>query len=334
MMKKKAFCVLLGCMLVLMMHAQDISKYEYWIDHRTDAIVQTTASGGDIDLSLDVSTLVEGLHSLTFRAQDTNGNWSAPLVTFFVHSQHGADNHVSNYEYWFDHDLTTKVSASTSDGVISIDADASSLADGLYSFTFRAQDTDGQWNAPLVQFFVKSRNGVADNKISAYQYWFNEDFEKATLITLEEPATPYVLDVQIPVDSLIRELTLENTTLIEDEEGNARYGKTNVLNIRFQDLNGDWNTIQSDLFTCYMDGETSVTSIVDDTQYVNYHDGIINICNASNSDCNIYDTSGKLIYQKKNVSDSENISVTRGNVYIVYIHLKNHVPVISKVMAQ
>ena len=82
------YSILMLCM-VLAGHAQTITRYHYWIDQaRLNEATQTVASPASsiqIDWSPDLTGITEGLHTLYYRVQDSNGEWSVPHSwDFFV----------------------------------------------------------------------------------------------------------------------------------------------------------------------------------------------------------------------------------------------------------
>lgn len=249
-MQKKTFTVLLLWMVALLSHSQSMSKYEYWFDQNESAKVQRTASGNSVNLSLDVSELSVGLHAFVFRAQDNKGRWSTPSVSYFLRTaKTSLNNHISKYEYWFDQNHNNKVQQSTSTGIINLDLDVKDLCEGLHSFCYRAQDSNGRWSAVGTHYFVKPKKEFADdNKIVSYQYWFNEADNHAVTVTLDNPVTPLMLDVNLKVNSVNRTVTPENATIVKDAEGNSSFATQNALHIHFLDKNGRWSNVETDSF--------------------------------------------------------------------------------------
>lgn len=249
-MQKKTFTVLLLWMVALLSRSQSMSKYEYWFDQNESAKVQRSASGNNVNFSLDVSDLSVGLHTFVFRAQDNKGRWSTPSVSYFLRTaKTSLNNHISKYEYWFDQNHNNKVQQSTSTGIINLDLDVRELCEGLHSFCYRAQDSNGRWSAVGTHYFVKPKKEFADdNKIVSYQYWFNEADNHAVTVTLDNPVTPLMLDVNLEVNSVNRTVTPENVTIVKDAEGNSSFATQNALHIHFLDKNGRWSNVETDSF--------------------------------------------------------------------------------------
>ena len=148
-------CCLL-CTLCLSVGAQQLAKYEYWIDNYAYKVSGSMA-GNTFCEDIDVSGLHEGAHLLMFRAQDDQGNWSAPVARLFMkygtEATHPA-REMTRYEYWID-DYASKVSGSMAGNIFSAYIDVSNLSDGEHLLVFRAQDDQGNWSAPIFQVFTR-----------------------------------------------------------------------------------------------------------------------------------------------------------------------------------
>lgn len=79
-----------------------VTCYEYWTDSDTDTKTTVKATGGVLMLDLDVAGMAQGVHTLTLRAQDTHGRWSAPTTQYFVKPVAAfGDGRIMGYQYWF-----------------------------------------------------------------------------------------------------------------------------------------------------------------------------------------------------------------------------------------
>jgi len=224
-MQKKTFIMLLLWMMALLSYSQSISKYEYWFDQNESAKVQRTASGNNVNLSLDVSNLSVGLHAFVFRAQDSQGRWSAPSTNYFVRAAiTSPNNRISKYEYWFDQNHNSKVQQSNSTGVINLELDVKNLSKGLHMFCYRAQDTNGRWSAPLTSFFLVAETSAANNKMTKYEYWFDQNHNRK---------------VQLSTSTGVINLDLEVADLSVG---------LHSLCYRAQDSNGRWSTVGTHYF--------------------------------------------------------------------------------------
>ncbi len=156
--------------------AQQITKYEYWFDQDEQTKITQTTSTGSIELSVDASKLNRGIHSLAFRAQDSEKHWSAPATTYFLRPEIGqSQESFSRYEYWIDTNTADKVQSTNSSGLYTFDVDASALTQGLHTVSFRATDQYGSWSAPVTSFFMVPTRTNAVGKATMYEYWLDND---------------------------------------------------------------------------------------------------------------------------------------------------------------
>ena len=68
-----------------------IARYEYWLDSDYSAKTVTNTSDGEIVRTIDISELQPGVHSLAFRAQNSDGAWGALKYLVFYLSD-GTEN--------------------------------------------------------------------------------------------------------------------------------------------------------------------------------------------------------------------------------------------------
>lgn len=225
-----------------------IKSYEYWFDEDFDNRVTARASGEWIALSIDVKHLPVGVHSFQFRAKDDAGRWSAPVVGYFLRAALPSDISTTfAYEYWFDDNDAQKMTGSTTNGLINLQVDASKLKEGLHRIAFCIRGEDGLMAPPIYQYFVKPYDEV-NNKVAGYYYWYNDCVEDAQLVRLEQPASPLLLNVDLPTNNLHQEMTRENMALIATNDGQQRLAMKNVLSMKFIDERGKWSNVQTDTF--------------------------------------------------------------------------------------
>lgn len=156
--------------------AQQTKKYEYWFDQNDKEKVAQQSCDDNIDISIDVSGLKAGLHSLALRVQDSEGKWSSPFTTYFLRSATSQTKEsTSYYEYWVDSDTDSKVSSTSNSNVFALDLDVSSLSKGIHTLCFRTRDYHGYWSAPLSNFFLVAARTSGSDSSSRYEYWLDND---------------------------------------------------------------------------------------------------------------------------------------------------------------
>ena len=206
-----------------------INQYEYWYDgNYTDKTTIAVSPESTLDLNQLISTtsLPFGLHIFNIRFKDSNGLYSA------VNSQHfykplaalGATNKIVAYEYWFDNNYVGKISQATSPQTslqLINDISTSNLLSGLHIFNIRFKDESGQWSAATSQHFYKPNFIFGTNNITAYEYWFDNNYIKKTAQTAA-PQNPLEIVSDINTDSLNSGLHIFNIRF-KDERGPVSY---------------------------------------------------------------------------------------------------------------
>ena len=79
-----------------------VSNVEYWIDDISNGVKDVTVSEGEINLSIDATTLSYGLHKLVYRLKDLRGRYSTPKTWVFLKNKPEGNTKVTWYKYWWD----------------------------------------------------------------------------------------------------------------------------------------------------------------------------------------------------------------------------------------
>ena len=226
-----------------------IANYEYWFDNDfSSKVSQAVSSQNDLSLATNISlsNLPAGLHTFQVRFKSVSGKWSSTSTQFFVKqpASINQDNRIANYEYWFDNNFSSKVSqavSSQNDLSLATNISSNNLPAGLHTFQVRFKSVSGKWSSTSIQFFIKPAvTGTEENKIIAYEYWFNGFNNKRTSVNVN-PINPLELkNVMLPVN-VHSNLTKQNAKLIKDENGAYKFAVIDTLYIRYKDLRGLWS---------------------------------------------------------------------------------------------
>ncbi|MFZ4707456.1 MAG: choice-of-anchor D domain-containing protein [Bacteroidales bacterium] len=210
--------------------------YEYWFDNFYDAKVYTPVTPQlDAYLNTQIPTdgINIGLHNLHIRYKNSEGKWSA-ISSGFFHKLPTATTGsplITAYEYWFDDDYVSKFLVPVTPGqMITIDSgfNVDSLASGLHIYRVRYKDDAGQWSSVVSEFFQKMPgvfNGT--RKITAYEYWFDNDYG-TKVTTLLTPNQTIIVNSGFDVGTL--------------SAGLHNY------QVRYQDDAGQWSSVVSEFF--------------------------------------------------------------------------------------
>jgi len=149
---------------------------------------------------------------------------------------------VTRYEYWFDQNYVSKVTANISpvqsysfNQVIS----SSGLAAGVHEFNIRFADDSLRWTSVQSQYFIRNTQASVLKTITDYEYWFDNNYSNATNQSIS-PQSQFTLN------------TLLSTSPLNDG--------LHVFNIRFKDSQGEWSEVQSQYFI--RNTQASVSNII------------------------------------------------------------------------
>ena len=173
-----------------------ISSYEYWLDDDQTQKVAQNSTGEAITAMLDISQLAAGVHFYNFRAQNSDGIWSAlKRMLFYVPETVNEDVTVTRYEYWLDDDQTQKVAQSSSGGAITAMLDISQLAAGVHFYNFRAQNSDGIWSALRRMLFYVPEEEMLNATLAGYEYWLDDEYATRRSMTTDQGDQIFTLDL-------------------------------------------------------------------------------------------------------------------------------------------
>ena len=178
--------------------AQRITKYEYWIDSKAENRATVTTQSGQLELQLDLSDLSNGLHTLSFRAQDDKGRWSYVTTDYFLKVSVGSGSsnaRIKSYEYWIDSKDENRIAVQTDNSHIELMLDLHELAEGLHTMAFRVQDDKGRWSSTTTEYFLKiALGGETAVRMKSYEYWIDSQLNKKVTGTTSDGIINFTLD--------------------------------------------------------------------------------------------------------------------------------------------
>ena len=148
----------------------------YWFDSSME-VTQTNKTNGKI--TLDVSALEEGFHTLHYQILDDRGEVSPAYTTPFFRLLY-ADDPIKDYtvqrvRYWFDKDQTTYDVAYVG-GTSSIDVSA--LEEGFHTLHFQVTSDNGAASPTRTVTFFRLHSTdeqFKDYTVQRVRYWFDKD---------------------------------------------------------------------------------------------------------------------------------------------------------------
>lgn len=161
--------------------------------------------------------------------------------------QAGAQPKIKSYEYWFDHDVMSKVVISiTPVSIFQLNAviPTTGLPGGLHVFNVRFEDDSSAYSQVASSFFFKQYQGGggAQNDMVAYEYWFDNNYASKVSNTI--PASPFFqFNASVATAGVVPGL--------------------HVMNIRFRDSGGKWSQVASHFFYKGDQGGTAQNNLVE-----------------------------------------------------------------------
>ena len=221
----------------LLMYGQSTPGYEYWFDKGIDNKVWTSSTDNDIQLSLDVTPLREGVHFLTFRFKDSRGNWSVPTSKVFSRVVLPTSaNTITKYQYWLDKDIANKKTVTSTDNDVVLNLNVTNLREGVHFLTFRFKDSRGNWSVPTSKIFSRVVLPTSANTITKYQYWLDKDIANKKTVT-----------------------STDNDVVLNLNVTNQREG-VHFLTFRSLDNRGFWSIPVTKMFCIVNNTEKKITS--------------------------------------------------------------------------
>ena len=150
----------------------------YWFDDADD--VQTCSAHAGVQ-TLDVSSLLNGLHTLHYQVVDTDGDMSYVATCVFLKLEEGGAAEkvtVSKLIYWYDdqQELTT---VSMPEGVLTLDV--SNMLEGLHTIHYMVVCSDGTITSSRSSVFLKTNIDTEASTAKRMRYWFDEEIAVAEI---------------------------------------------------------------------------------------------------------------------------------------------------------
>ena len=261
--------LLLTLTLTVVVNAQ-ITEVEYFIDEDPGIGLGTSLgfTGSTIDQTINIptSTLSEGFHFISVRAQNSGSTWSVQsTIPFYISNSHVLTlENLTAMEYFFDDDpgigngqpVTNFTSGSPSVDITE-SLPTSALSVGFHNLTIRTQDENGNWG--IIQskpIYVTDGDVTSIQDIQAIEYFIDSD--------------PGIgAGVAIPIGTGLQTVDLTETIPTTGLSNGIHY-----LTIRVQDSYGVWGISSSRVFNVMNGQLTTTAEIIAGEYYFDVDPGI------------------------------------------------------------
>ncbi len=159
--------------------AQSISQYEYWTDDDYASRKVSSATGGDVSLSVSTEMLEAGVHFLNFRACRDDGVWgNFYRYLYYIPTLKSVVSGDVRLEYWLDDHLAGAKSEAVNGGNLSLTIDVSALTPGVHYFNCTPMTTAGErGSSERYLFYVpQTFDLAATSPIKGFEYWIDDNY--------------------------------------------------------------------------------------------------------------------------------------------------------------
>lgn len=166
------------------------SGLQYWIDDDAQSLKKTSLQNGVS--TIDVSTAMEGLHTLHFQILDSHGMPSAISSAIFMKmgkSMGDGSLRAERMLYWYDDE--EQLSEAELDGGLKM-LDASHLTEGLHTLHYQVLCNNGALTTSRSAFFFRVSHDTSSTKAHALRYWYDD---QTTVLTAPISGGTQMLDV-------------------------------------------------------------------------------------------------------------------------------------------
>ena len=178
---RRMYVVVVFLLMITIAQAQNITKYEYFID--TDpgvglgTQVNITPNTVVTDLNISVSTVsvAPGFHTVYFRSQNDVSQWSMTFSrAFFIENASASSSSIKKFEYFIDTDpgvgsatpFSITPAAVVTDQPIPVSTTSVPL--GIHTVYVRAQSDLDQWSQTSTRTFVVDFTGPPVPTITSF----------------------------------------------------------------------------------------------------------------------------------------------------------------------
>ena len=182
----------------------DVVECEYWLDDEYALRRQQTVTGDKVALAVDMSAMQAGMHTLSLRMKDDNGNATATVRSYvYVRTApETVSGDVVECEYWTDDDSSAKKVVAVSGENIAMSIDASSLSFGKHTLSLRVKNAQGNYSGVITDSFYKLPVEEESGTPVTCEYWIDQDFANRKEVPVTGGAVVFTVDASDSLDGM------------------------------------------------------------------------------------------------------------------------------------
>lgn len=236
-------CLLLVLLPQTSRAQKKITGYRYWFDNDMATLQSQEIEGNGCQMTMDVSSLREGIHTLSIMFRNSEGKWSVPHSQPFYRTVSPQKTVAESGMIFLDGDASQRQSLSLKDGTIGAEIDVSKMTDGIHTAHVMIKGSNGIYSVPCQQTFIKLSRPAGQELLMA-EYYFDSDYAP----TMMRKSADGTLDAEADVSTLTAGI--------------------HTLTIRCLSSDGRWSTPYSQ---CFMKMPEKQAATADSVEY--YFDG-------------------------------------------------------------
>ena len=231
-----------------------VSQIEYFIDSdpglNNATPINFSPANDIIDLSSSISsnTITQGSHLLGIRSKDNLGQWSQTNFILLYKLSDNAPQNITELEYFIGNDPGQgngqSINISASSNIVNLNTliSTNGLSSGTYTLNVRSKDDRNQWSHISSTLFFYTGSQPISN-IAAIEYFFGLDPGKGNGTSVSITPNTDIVNLQA---------TIQTSSIPSG---------ANVLNIRSQDVHGQWSQTNQVLVLKQEDNLEDITKI-------------------------------------------------------------------------
>ena len=160
-----------------------VASYQYWFDAENN--VFNGANYKDSQITLNVSALDEGFHTLHFQALTDKGILSPTKSVSFFRLRTTGINHkeykIKSVQYWFDDEANNAKQVAYASGAITLNLNE--LDEGFHTLHYQIITNDGELSPTKSTAFFRLTERDINKKeyeLASVKYWFDKDLTSVT----------------------------------------------------------------------------------------------------------------------------------------------------------
>ena len=170
------------------------TSMRYWFDDDGNGVKTVSSTSGIY--TLDISTLVEGLHTIHYQLIASDGKPSFITSAIFIKTGSATATTVSKLVYWFD-DSESRKQVNLSAGVLTLDASA--LPTGLHTLHCQWLCSDGSLAPVMSAIFIRIDTDSEAAQAKTIRYWFDD---QATAVESKAVQGTHIVDASKLIEGL------------------------------------------------------------------------------------------------------------------------------------